>query len=49
MCHTFVRHFNSEEEKEIHLDTEAISLMIGNILLHDSLEQVVKPLENYDF
>lgn len=34
------------EEKKIHLVTEAISLMTGNSLLHDSLELLAKPAEN---
>lgn len=47
--HTFPRHFNSERGKKIHLVTEAISLTIGNTLLHGSLEQLAKPTESYDF
>jgi len=35
-----------EEEKPIHLVTEAISLMTGNSLLYDSLELLAKPAES---
>lgn len=45
----FCKAFYFRRRKEIHLVTEAISLMIGNTLLRESLEQLAKPPESCDF